>query len=315
MDRSIMLPIAPVRAAETIPFFGVAKDAGSRLWTGAFPRQEPHQLFAYAAGLGYRVPAGVAVSVAALRHPLEAARQAKSAANFTGRSLVAGVGTGTDELVGATTGAPYRSPITAMREYTEIMRAALNGRNPELTGEYHVLRDDPGELDSPPVSIGLAALRPRMAELAGRVADVVICWLTPLPYLRSTLIPAVRAGAEQAGRTPPRIVVMVPMAVAGPNRDVFELAQATYGSHIRLPHYIAMLRAAGIDVSERDPEARVRRLIDDGVFAVADPRGIAAILSEYAAEGVDEVVLTADGVVDLHGPDAAVHDYESVLSA
>ncbi|MET9340893.1 LLM class flavin-dependent oxidoreductase [Nonomuraea sp. NPDC003804] len=56
------------------------------------------------------------------------------------------------------------------------------------------------------------ALGPAMARVAGEPADVAITWLVPAAHLRDLIVPALREGAEAAGRPIPRLVSLVPVA-------------------------------------------------------------------------------------------------------
>lgn len=66
----------------------------SRLWQGQSVMIEPHQGFVAAAGGGFRVPTGLGVTLMPLRHPYEAALQARSPAMATGQPVIAGFGPG-----------------------------------------------------------------------------------------------------------------------------------------------------------------------------------------------------------------------------
>ncbi|MER6841096.1 LLM class flavin-dependent oxidoreductase [Streptomyces platensis] len=80
----------------------------------------------------------------------------------------------------------------------------MDAEQPALDGDYVTCHTGLAAFPTPKVDIGLGVLRPGMARLAGHIADVAITWLTPAAYLRDTVIPALRAGAESAGRPVPR---------------------------------------------------------------------------------------------------------------
>ena len=220
------------------------------------------------------------------RHPLEAALQARSLAVTTGHPVVAGFGPGAAVLQKSVLGAPYASPLTAVREYLTIVGGLLAGQAVEHQGEYFSCRINMGWQPGPPVELGLGVLRPAMARLAGELADVAITWLTPAGYLRDVIVPALREGARAAGRPVPRLAAIVPVALSAPDRDPADLVLAANSGHLSMPHYQDMLRRSGIEVDpgqpRRDGQGRGReqrlcqrrpRRVAGGAAGVSDGRG------------------------------------------
>ena len=208
-------------------------------------------------------------------------------------------------------GRPFASQLTAVREYTTIVRALLAGSAVDQRGEYFSFTGELTRVPSPRVEVGLGVLRPNMARLAGEIADTVITWLTPASYLSGQLLPALRAGAQAAGRPVPRAVAIVPVALRRPGRDPAELADTV---HLRVPHYVDMLRRAGIEVGGASPAERGRAVVDGRAFVTGDAGEIAEQLDEFRAAGVDEIVLSVTGVCLRHGPQAALAELEELFS-
>lgn len=305
MRTSLVLPFPPGRPQQAAPVFALAQRARlARVWSGQHYAVESHQLFAYMAGLGLDVPAGMGVTLAPLRHPFEAAIQARSLAAVTGHPAVAGFGAATPEFVAAMTGQAYRSPKEAMGGYVRTVRGYLDREPGPL-----VLP----ELTHPGVEVGLGVLRPGLGHVAGAYADVAITWLCPPRYLRDEIMPAVRAGAEEAGRPVPRVVAVVHVALDKEGRDPHQTAFAAAGAHLSSPHYTGMLRRAGVDASPDDPVSGARSLVDSGVFVTGDAAAVAEQLDGYRLAGVDEVVLNATGVALTSGVRAAVAECEAIV--
>jgi alkanesulfonate monooxygenase SsuD/methylene tetrahydromethanopterin reductase-like flavin-dependent oxidoreductase (luciferase family) len=310
---SVLVPFTPRRPEQLLPYAALVAWTGARrLWQGQTLLVEPHQGFAYAAGAGFRVPAGLGVTLTGLRHPFEAALQARSLAMVTGHSVLAGFGPGARSFQEAL-GGRYRSPLTAVREYVSAVRELLGGGAVDHTGEYIRLHAQLPATPMPSVDIGLGVLRPGMARLAGEVADAAITWLTPAPYLAQTVVPALRAGADAAGRPLPRLVAMVPMALQSPDRDPVRLAFASNAAHLRLPHYRDMLRRAGAHLPDADETTAAKALVACGAFLSGTPQRLAEQLHEFFAAGVDEVVLNVTGVHTLFGHQAAIAELKSIL--
>jgi 5,10-methylenetetrahydromethanopterin reductase len=312
---SVLLPFVPRRPEQVLPYAAlVSWTRADRLWQGQSLLVEPHQAFGYAAGAGFRVPVGLGVTLMGLRHPYEAALQARSLAVLTGHSVVAGFGPGALSFQGAILSEPYRSPLRACREYLTAVRRALSGDIRGMEGEYVTSRGQLVPTPSPGVDLGLGVLRPGMARLAGELADAAITWLTPAAYLKQSIVPMLREGASAAGRPVPRLTAIVPMALSGPDREPAELALASNKAHLLAPHYRDMLCRPGAGIShDSDVETAAKALVECGAFVSGDPERLAELLAEYVDAGVDEIVINVTGVNSLYGPEAAMAEVNSIL--
>ncbi|WP_405587852.1 LLM class flavin-dependent oxidoreductase [Streptomyces sp. NBC_01190] len=313
---SFLFPQQPTDPRAILPYGRLVRDSPFRaLWVGQSVRIESHPALAYLAGAGCQIPVGISVALTALRNPYDAALQARSLAALMERPVSVGYGAADPAFVTGLTGAPYAKPAAAVEEYVTAVRALLRGGRVRHKGALYDIDYVLPEMEHAPVEVGAGVLRPVMARAAGRAAEVAMTWLTPPHYLRDTVVPALAAGAEQAGRPrPPRLVAMVPAAFAGPGRNPMLLAQNTVMNHMRKVHYTDMLRRAGLDVDRSDPIAGARELVDEGVFIYGKPGDLAREIRRYHEVGVDEVVLNVTGVVNLHG-DAALLDDLHALAA
>lgn len=104
----------------------------------------------------------------------------------------------------------------------------------------------------PDVRIGVAALGPRMLELAGRVADVVLLnWAGPFRVAESR--ERIDAAAASAGRAAPRVAAYVRVAVGD---GATERLQQALDAYANAPQYVAQLAEQGpglIGVACEDP--------------------------------------------------------------
>lgn len=314
-SRSVLVPFGPVRPQQLLPFAALAQWSGSAaLWQGQAAGTDPFQNFTYAATLGFPTPVGTAVSLMPFAHPFDAAMRTATMVAATGNPASVCFGPGSASLQRGLLGAAYRSPLGASREYLTIVRTLLETGEVSVQGDFYSCRMTMPHLPRPSVELGLGVLRERMAELAGEVADVAVTWLTPASYLRDVVRPALARGAARAGRPEPRLVAMVPVALATDGRDPLEVTLASSSGHMSLPHYRSMLEAAGIRVDiEADPLASAQAMIDGGAFLAGSRDDVEAGLAEYASAGVDEVVLNLSGVASLEGDRAALGDLEKLL--
>ena len=314
---SAFFPIMPVRA-DTIEKFAelVCGTRLARLWMGQSLTFDTYHLYAYLAGRGLRVPTGTAVSVMALRHPYEAAVQARSISLLTGQPMTVGFGMGSPEIVDSLRGSPYASPLGATREYLSMVRTLVNGEFVESSGTYHSLKGALPPLPSghPPISVAAGVLRPGMARVVGEVADAAITWLTPMDYVRDVLVPALREGAAERNRAAPRVVSMVHFAVERDGQDPRDVVLAANREHLKTGHYTAMLRRAGLKADPSDPEGGAAALVEAGVFLTGSAKEIAVRIGEYLSSGVDEVVLSPGGVLLSKGVREALTDLREVVA-
>lgn len=316
MEYSVLVPFVPRRPEQVLPYAALVEwTTASRLWQGQGMQLDSFQAFAAAAGSGFRVPTGLGVSLMPLRHPYDAVNQAKSLAMTTGESVVAGFGPGGLSFQRALLGAPYRSQLTAVREYVTIARHLLVDGTVDLAGEYFSCSAQLAQTISPPVELGLGVLREGMAALAGEIADVAITWLTPPAYLDGTVLPAMRRGAALADRALPRLTALVPVALARPDRSVSDVVLASNGMHMQAPHYLDMLDKAGIAIAGLDPVRAATRMVEGGAFVHGGVEDVLAAVDDYRKAGVDEIVLNVTGVCNLYGAKAALQDLKTIVSA
>jgi 5,10-methylenetetrahydromethanopterin reductase len=312
---SVLLPLMPERPEQLLRYARLVHDGlAQRLWQGQAVTVDPSHGFAYAAGAGLRVPVGLAVTLMPMRHPFQAAMEARSLAATTGHPVIYGMGPGPELFQRLLTGAPYPSQLGAVRDYLTTVRGLLDAVPDASTSRYAAALPLPA-LTHPPVLLGLGVLRPRMARLAGELADVAITWLAPAAYLAGTVTPALAAGAARAGRATPRISALVPVALHRPGRKPYRVALGSAYGHLRAPHYQDMLAKAGVTADPGDPRAAAKALIDSGCFLYEDPAGLRRRLREYAAAGVSEVVLNLTGVHAQDGADAAYEEVVEILAA
>ena len=252
---------------------------------------------------------GTAITNAALRPPVLAAKTAAQLDHASDGRFILGLGVA-NTFMNAQFGLSPFPPLTMMEEYTAVVRAVLGG----IPGGYEgrVFRSGMVPLDSPPVRaalpVYLAALGPRMLELAGRIADGVILNLMT-PAQAGEAARAVRAAALAAGRDPGSVEVacVVHCCVAGDGADARAAAAAgarsivpSYVLHPAAPKLFGELdggpslngaREKALTGDRAGAAALVPQQVADGFVAWGSAAQIAARLAEYRAAGVDLPVI------------------------
>lgn len=318
MKVSVLLPFSPAdaRAGYRVAEL-VAEGTADRFWMGHSFGVDSLHVMSYLAGAGLPVPCGLSVGLAPLRTAYDAALQARSAAVLTQQPFVLGLGIGNPGFARAVTG---RSRVRPSHDTVHQVRQV------RLLLEGGVLPGDGGGTDdgspvgllpvaAPAVEVGAGVLRPRHAAAVGEVADVAITLLTPRQYLTDTLVPALRDGADRAGRSCARVVSIVHVATARPGRDLATVMTAAAGGHLDLPHYRRMLEMSGAVSEGATTGEAITQLLDSGVLAVGSEDEVVDHVLALRAAGVDEVILNAGGVFALEGMARMVDELRSVAHA
>lgn len=221
---------------------------------------DPLAALAAAAARTERILLGTAVIRTYPCHPIVAAQQATVIDNLAPGRFRLGVGPSgqNNEQV---YGIPYVRPLAHLRAYVKAAKALLQ--------QGAVDQDEAGvvarfKLPQPPpgVPVLASALRQRSFEMCGEVADGAITWLCPDSYVQAVALPALRRGAEHAGRQAPPLIMHVPVCIAADATAVREAVRQRLGFYPTLPHYVAMFEAAGF------PEVRDGHWSDRMIDAV-----------------------------------------------
>jgi probable F420-dependent oxidoreductase len=144
------------------------------------------------------------------RTPIVYGQAAATLAHLAPGRFALGLGLSSEIIVGQWHGLPFTPSIQQMREAVQIIRTAAAGERVNFEGKFYRLKNFRLAIPAPPTPprIYLAALGPRMCELAGEVADgVLLNWIPPSAVGAS--LAHVEAGARRAGRRPADVDVAV----------------------------------------------------------------------------------------------------------
>ncbi len=220
-----------------------------------------------------RIELGTAVVPTYPRHPMMLAGQALTTQLAVGDRLALGIGLSHQIVVESMWGYSYAKPLRHMREYLEALLPLLRGESAAVTGEDITslgALDIPGAA-APPVII--AALGPKMLELAGSTGCGTITWCTGERTLLDHVVPSITRAAEAAGQPAPRVVAGLPICVTDDPDAARALIAEQLAMYGELPSYRAMLDREGAagpaDVAivgtEAEVAAALARLDDGGV--------------------------------------------------
>lgn len=209
---------------------------------------------------------------------------------------------------------PWSSPAARMREFILAMRAIWatwhEGKPLEFTGKFytHTLMTPfftPTDTEYGAPRVFLAAVGPKMTEVAGEVADgVIIHAFTTEKYLRETTLPALERGFAKAGKKREDFEISYPVfVVTGQNDQEIEEAKvatqrqiAFYGS---TPAYKPVLDSIGVgdlqgDLNTMSKQGRweeMGTLITEDIMSnfavVGDPGEVAAQIKSRYGDIID----------------------------
>jgi F420-dependent oxidoreductase-like protein len=211
------------------------------------------------------------------RHPLPLAMQALTVADAAGPDrFTLGIGVTHAMVSEGWFGVPYRGIVDACAETLTALGGLLSpSRRADVDGS-HVSVHAAVPLGTPPPGLVLAALAPRMVELAGRSADGTVTWMTGSRALAEQIAPRLRAAAQDAGRPAPRIIVGAQICVTDDLSAAREHLRPQMERSAIMPSYRRQLHAEGLT----DP-------VD--LALVGDASTVAARLGEFEAAGMTEL--------------------------
>lgn len=286
-DR-VGLVVAGANSRAVIELIVAAEAAGvGQVWmTQEAAAPDTLTIFAAAAGRTTTIGLGTAIVPTYPRHPLALAQQALALNDLAPGRLRLGVGPSHKPIIEGVYGLSLDGPMAHLREYVAILRALLHeGKVDHEGASYHVHGTLPRPANTP---ILISALRAGAFRLAGEISDGALSWNCPPAYLLDTALPALRAGAEAAGRPAPPLVAHIPVALSTDRAATVAAARVWIGGYARLPFYARMFADAGFTPG---PDGAVSDALIDGLVVSGDEATIAARLRELLAQGLDELLV------------------------
>ncbi len=227
--------------------------------------------------------------------------QAASLTDAAPGRFTLGLGTSSAPIVEGWNGLPLRRAYARMRDTLRWLRATLAGARADDAGQALGVQGFRlgVALDAPP-PIHLAALGPRMLELAAREADGV--WLSLVgPDHAARIVERFRAAEPARGRG--EVCLRVGCLLDPDEERGRAHARRTLAAYLAVPTYAALYRGLGqgqrIDAIASawaaGAHAEARSLVPDawieGVFAIGDAERIASRLAAFRRAGVDLPVI------------------------
>ena len=309
LRTAITLPGASGSVADVLALARRAESVGyDDLWLADAGGMDGLTLAALLAQNTSRVRIGIAVVPAYTRTPAVLASTVATIAQLAPQRFVLGLGTSSHAIIEGWHGLRLDKPLARMRETVQLLRGILAGEKTHFSGETlssHGYRQQPIEGGVP---IYLAALRPRMLELAAGIGDGVILNLFPRQAL-PRIVEHIARGASAAGKDPAEVEIVCrhQVAVSADPQATRRLFRLMFASYYATPVYNQYLAWAGYEQAAReiregwaagDRERTARALSDELIDAIAiigTPEQCQQRVLDLAAGGIHTHVLSCLG--------------------
>jgi F420-dependent oxidoreductase-like protein len=172
-----------------------------------------------------RVELGTAVLPIQTRHPIAMAQEFLSNQAVCEGRFTLGLGASHHWVIEGQLGLPYEKPAHLMRNYLEVLNAALKGPGSvDVQNDAFRVHSPVDVTDQGPNPIVLAALAPVMLRIAGEMASGTLLWMADERAVAEHVVPRITKAASEAGRPAPRIIAGVPVALCP--KDEVDAARA-----------------------------------------------------------------------------------------
>jgi alkanesulfonate monooxygenase SsuD/methylene tetrahydromethanopterin reductase-like flavin-dependent oxidoreductase (luciferase family) len=245
-----------------------------------------------------RVELGPCILNAYGRSPWLTAMSAVDLDELSGGRLVLGVGTGNKHINEEWQGIPQERPLRKMEEYVTLLRKAVStrlGETLQWEGELHRMHWSPAVQPlRETIPVTLAAIFPKMIEVAGRVADGIAMGALVSPeYISDQVLPRFHAAAERADRDPSVLTAnTAPFVSIDEDREVARQAAREAICHLYspLPHpyYDYVLREQGFSkaadaAAKHVPEGRMEKALEAFTDDILDTVTVCGTMADCRA--------------------------------
>lgn len=266
---------APAPPGEIATQAVAAESAGfASVWTGHLSRNADALVTMAVAGTRTSViELGIGVVPTYPRHPHALAQAAATVQSLCGGRFTLGIGVSHRPLIENALGLDYSRPATHLREYLQVLMPLLTTGQVSFTGQLYQVEANLDIVGTSPVSVLVAALGPRMLEVAGELSDGTVTWMAGARGIGERIAPALNKAAAGAGRPAPRIVAGLPVAVCDDVAAGRAAVGEAFARYDTLVNYRAQFEREGsagiVEQCIYGPEsvvlARLRELRDAGV--------------------------------------------------
>jgi probable F420-dependent oxidoreductase len=266
-----------------------------------------------------RIELMTSIAVAFARNPMIVANLANDLQSYSGGRFVLGLGSQIKPHITKRFSMPWSQPAARMREFILSLRAIWDcwygGKKLDFRGEFYqhtlmtpMFTPTNNPHGAPPVL--LAAVGPKMAEVAGEVADgMLVHSFTTQRYLAEVTLPAIERGLAASGRKRSDYQISYPaFVVTGRDEKAWQAARTGVARQLAFyastPAYKGVLDLHGWGelqpemnrLSKQGAWIEMGELITDEILeefaVVAEPGKVAGVLKERFGGLVDRLTCT-----------------------
>jgi probable F420-dependent oxidoreductase len=253
---------------------------------------------------------GTGIAVAFARNPMTVALQANDLQVLSEGRFVLGLGSQIKPHIERRYSMPWSHPAPRMREFILAVRAIWRTWETDeklgFNGDFytHTLMTpafSPGPNPYGNPKIILAAVGPKMTEVAGEVADGIFCHgFCTERYLRDVTLPALQRGAERAGKSLDGFEIIAPGFVVARDGEEeiaggIEFVRMQIGFYGSTPAYRPVLDVHGWGELQQELNTLTKRGAWDELAGIIDDE----VLQTFAVIGSPEEA--AQGVRNRYG--------------
>jgi len=236
----------------------------SALWIPEAVGRDPFSMLGYLAAQTERLVLATGIANIYARDPMLMNAIHNTLGDLAPGRFILGIGVSHGHLVAGVRGHEYGKPLTTMRDYLEKMRSAL------------FMARKPGEA----APILLAALRPRMLELAATAAQGAHPYFVP---------PEHTARAREILGSGPLLCPEQMVLLETDASKARAIARKNMEIYAGLPNYRNNLKWLGFDDSDFEDGCSDRLV--DAIVVWGDEKAIAARIQEHWDAGADHVCI------------------------
>jgi probable F420-dependent oxidoreductase len=255
-----------------------AEDAGfDSVWDYEFYRN-PFVAHALCARATKSIKLGTGIAAACGRAPNEMANATADVDELSNGRAILGLSTGGAGWADCYNGTDVDHPLPRMREYIHIVRSIwqhhASGEPFEYSGEFYKAKSPPvntfgvrQQLVRPKIPIYLAALKSKMLQLAGEIAEGALGYIWTPKYIKDHVLPNVALGARRAGRDPTDVDVasLVLCSVNADRKVARRIARINVGMYVATPGAGSVAEFMGL---EDERNALLQALMSGGLEAL-----------------------------------------------
>ena len=221
------------------------RDGFEGIWFGQAFGPDAMTVLAIAGTKTSRIELGTSVVPTYQRHPHAMAQQALTVQAASNGRFNLGIGLSHALVVEGMWGMSYERPAVHMREYLSVLLPLVREGRASFSGEMFRVNASVSVPDAGPLPVLIAALAPMMLRMCGELTDGTITWMTGPKTLETHIVPRITKAAAAAGRSAPRVVAGLPVAVTDDPAGARERAARSFQIYGTLPNYRRVLNIEG----------------------------------------------------------------------